>query len=83
MSPEHREIIDLVYYHQKTVTEAAEIIQVPKNTIKTRMFYARKALQRLLVSTVERERVGRPQSAERRTPGNSSGQRARGRRLVA
>lgn len=65
MSPEHREIIDLVYHHQKTVTEAAEIIQVPKNTIKTRMFYARKALQRLLVSTVERERVGRPRPAER------------------
>jgi RNA polymerase sigma-70 factor, ECF subfamily len=48
MSREHREIIDLVYYREKTVDEVAEIIQMPKNTVKTRMFYARKRLARLL-----------------------------------
>jgi RNA polymerase sigma-70 factor (ECF subfamily) len=48
MSREHREIIDLVYYREKTVDEVAEIIQMPKNTVKTRMFYARKRLGRLL-----------------------------------
>jgi RNA polymerase sigma-70 factor (ECF subfamily) len=48
MSQEHREIIDLVYYCEKTVDEAAEIIQMPKNTVKTRMFYARKRLGKLL-----------------------------------
>jgi RNA polymerase sigma-70 factor (ECF subfamily) len=48
MSREHREIIDLVYYHEKTVDEVAEIIQMPKNTVKTRMFYARKRLAQLL-----------------------------------
>jgi RNA polymerase sigma-70 factor, ECF subfamily len=41
-------VIDLVYYHDKTVDEVAEIIRVPKNTVKTRMFYARKCLGRLL-----------------------------------
>ena len=44
LSPEHREIIDLVYYHDKSVDEAAEILGVPSATVKTRMFYARKKL---------------------------------------
>jgi len=48
LTPEHREIVDLVYYHDKTIEEVAEIIQVPKNTVKTRMFYARKRLAQLL-----------------------------------
>jgi DNA-directed RNA polymerase specialized sigma24 family protein len=48
LSPEHREIVDLVYYHDKTIEEVADIIQVPKNTVKTRMFYARKRLAQLL-----------------------------------
>jgi RNA polymerase sigma-70 factor (ECF subfamily) len=48
LSPEHREIIDLVYYHDKTIEEVAEIIGAPKNTVKTRMFYARKRLAHLL-----------------------------------
>ena len=48
LSREHREIIDLVYYHEKSVQEAAEIIGIPRNTVKTRMFYARKRLSELL-----------------------------------
>ncbi len=48
MSREHREVIDLVYYHDKSVEEVALIIQLPKNTVKTRMFYARKRLARIL-----------------------------------
>jgi len=48
MSPEHREIIDLVYYHEKSVEEVAEIVKIPENTVKTRMFYARKRLAELL-----------------------------------
>jgi RNA polymerase sigma-70 factor (ECF subfamily) len=39
-----REIIDLVYYHEKSISECAEIIGVPRATVKTRMFYARKKL---------------------------------------
>jgi RNA polymerase sigma-70 factor, ECF subfamily len=48
MSPDHREVIDLVYYHDKSVEEVAKVLNVPKNTVKTRMFYARKSLARLL-----------------------------------
>jgi RNA polymerase sigma-70 factor, ECF subfamily len=48
LSAEHREIIDLVYYHEKSVEEVAEIVGIPENTVKTRMFYARKRLAELV-----------------------------------
>jgi RNA polymerase sigma-70 factor (ECF subfamily) len=48
LSNEHREIIDLVYYHEKSVEEVAEIVGIPEATVKTRMFYARKKLGELL-----------------------------------
>ena len=48
LSREHREVIDLVYYHEKSVQEAAEIIGIRGNTVKTRMFYARRQLSKLL-----------------------------------
>jgi RNA polymerase sigma-70 factor (ECF subfamily) len=48
LSPEHREVIDLVYYHEKSVEEVAAIVGIPENTVKTRMFYARKKLAELL-----------------------------------
>jgi len=50
LSPVHREIIDLVYYQEKSVLEVAEIVGIPENTVKTRMFYARKKLQELLAA---------------------------------
>ncbi|MGE0034241.1 MAG: sigma-70 family RNA polymerase sigma factor [Xanthobacteraceae bacterium] len=48
LSAEHREVVDLVYYHEKSVEEVAEIVGIPENTVKTRMFYARKKLAELL-----------------------------------
>jgi RNA polymerase sigma-70 factor, ECF subfamily len=48
LSADHREIIDLVYYHEKSIAEVAEIVGTPSNTVKTRMFGARKRLARLL-----------------------------------
>ncbi len=48
LSPAHREIINLVYYHEKSVEEVGAIIGVPQSTVKTRMFYARKQLADLL-----------------------------------
>src|SRR5579883_2782175 len=47
LSREHREVIDLVYYHEKSIEEVAQIIGIPENTVKTRMFYARKKLGEL------------------------------------
>jgi RNA polymerase sigma-70 factor, ECF subfamily len=50
LSREHREIIDLVYYHEKSVEEVARLVGIPEATVKTRMFYARKRLSGLLRS---------------------------------
>ena len=44
LSAEHRQIIDLVYYHEQSVDEAAQVLGIPAATVKTRMFYARKKL---------------------------------------
>jgi RNA polymerase sigma-70 factor, ECF subfamily len=48
LSAEHREIVDLVYYHEKSVEEVAGIVGIPEGTVKTRIFYARKKLSELL-----------------------------------
>ena len=48
LSPAHREIINLVYYHEKSVEEVGAIVGIPQSTVKTRMFYARKQLADLL-----------------------------------
>jgi RNA polymerase sigma-70 factor, ECF subfamily len=58
LSPAHREIIDLVYYHEKSVEEAAVITGIPPGTVKTRMYYARQQLAAL----VEKAESGRPLS---------------------
>ena len=48
LSPAHREIITLVYYHEKSVEEVGQIIGIPQSTVKTRMFYARRQLADML-----------------------------------
>jgi RNA polymerase sigma-70 factor (ECF subfamily) len=50
LSAEHREVVDLVYYHEKSVEEVAAIVGIPEATVKTRMFYARKKLSELMKS---------------------------------
>ena len=48
LSNEHREILDLVYYQEQSVSEVAEVLSIPEATVKTRMFYARKKLGEIL-----------------------------------
>jgi RNA polymerase sigma-70 factor (ECF subfamily) len=47
LSREQREVMDLVYYHDKPIEEVAEIVGIPAGTVKTRMFHARKRLAEL------------------------------------
>jgi RNA polymerase sigma-70 factor (ECF subfamily) len=55
LSQPHREVIDLVYYHEKSIDEVAEITGVPQNTVKTRMFYARKRIaERMSAEGIDR-----------------------------
>ena len=48
LSPAHRVVIDLVYFHDKSTADAAKTVGIARNTVKTRLFYARKQLTELL-----------------------------------
>jgi len=48
LPPPLREIVDLIYYHEKTVAEVAQIVGIPPGTVKTRMFHARSRLHEML-----------------------------------
>ncbi len=50
LSSAHRQIIDLVYYHEQSIEEIARIIGVPQNTVKTRVFHARKRIAELMAA---------------------------------
>lgn len=50
LSPAHREIIDLFYYHENSVAEVSQIIGISQATAKSRLFYARKQLARILLN---------------------------------
>jgi RNA polymerase sigma-70 factor (ECF subfamily) len=48
LSPDHRAVVDLTYFHELGYREIAEILGCPVDTVKTRMFYARRHLRRCL-----------------------------------
>jgi RNA polymerase sigma-70 factor, ECF subfamily len=50
LSPEHGEVIDLTYYHGKSIKEIAEIVGINEATVKSRTFYARKRLAQLVAA---------------------------------
>ena len=53
LSAKHREALDLVFSYGFSLEEAARVLDVPLGTIKSRLSYARRALQEHL-STAER-----------------------------
>lgn len=48
LSADHRAVVDLTYFHGMNCREIAEIMQCPVNTVKTRMFHARRQLKLIL-----------------------------------
>ena len=48
LSADHRAVVDLTYFHEIGYREIAEIMQCPVDTVKTRMFHARRHLKRTL-----------------------------------
>ena len=48
LSPDHRQVVELTYYGGFSYQEIAEIADCPVNTVKTRMFHARRRLKVLL-----------------------------------
>lgn len=51
LSAEQRAVVELTYYHDYAYREIAEIVGCPVDTVKTRMFHARRKLKILLEST--------------------------------
>jgi RNA polymerase sigma factor (sigma-70 family) len=45
LSPEQRAVVDLSYFHELGYREIAEIVGCPVDTVKTRMFHARRRLK--------------------------------------
>jgi len=48
LPPHQAVLMDLVYYHEKSIHEVALIVGIPNNTVKSRMFLARRKLADLL-----------------------------------
>lgn len=48
LSPEHRSVLELTYFHELGYQEISEIMSCPVGTVKTRMFHARRQLRRRL-----------------------------------
>jgi RNA polymerase sigma-70 factor (ECF subfamily) len=53
LTPEHRAVVDLTYFHEAGYREIAEILDCPVGTVKSRMLHARRNLKTLLA-----ERLG-------------------------
>jgi RNA polymerase sigma-70 factor (ECF subfamily) len=48
LSSDHRAVVELTYFQDLSYREIAEIMECPVDTVKTRMFYARRQLKRCL-----------------------------------
>ena len=48
LSVDHRAVVDLTYFHEMGYREIAKVMDCPVDTVKTRMFHARRHLQTLL-----------------------------------
>jgi RNA polymerase sigma-70 factor (ECF subfamily) len=58
LTPAQVQIIDLVYYHEKSIGEVAQILGIREATVKTRMFYARRKLAELVEATRQKSKSG-------------------------
>jgi len=48
LSDKHKEVLELVYFRELSIKDIASMLDISENTVKTRMFYARKHLKAIL-----------------------------------
>jgi RNA polymerase sigma-70 factor (ECF subfamily) len=48
LSPAHRAVVDLTYFHELGYRDIAAVVDCPVDTVKTRMFHARRHLRKKL-----------------------------------
>ena len=53
LSSDHRAVVDLTYFHGMGYREIADIMNCPVDTVKTRMFHARRRLRGMLAGDAE------------------------------
>lgn len=53
LSDHHRQVVHLAFFEDLSYPEIAQILEIPPGTVKTRMFHAKKALQRHLRGHLE------------------------------
>lgn len=57
LSPLHREVLYLAYYEDMSYNEIAKLLDIPENTVKTRVFNAKKKLRELIQDATSGKRV--------------------------
>ena len=53
LSPDHRTVVNLAYFQEVGYREIAEIMDCPVDTVKTRMFHARRQLKGMLAGQLK------------------------------
>jgi RNA polymerase sigma-70 factor (ECF subfamily) len=53
LPPQQRAVVQLTYHHEMGYADIAAIMDCPVNTVKTRMFHARRRLRQLLAGQLE------------------------------
>jgi RNA polymerase sigma-70 factor (ECF subfamily) len=53
LSDDHREVIHLAFYQDLSYPEISRLLDIPEGTVKTRVFYAKKAMRRRLAGRLE------------------------------
>jgi len=48
LGSKHQEVLDLFFYHQMSYGEIASTMEIPMNTVKTRIYYAKNNLKKVL-----------------------------------
>jgi RNA polymerase sigma-70 factor (ECF subfamily) len=48
LSPDHREILHMAFYEELSYPEISELLGIPVNTVKTRVYYAKQQLKKNL-----------------------------------
>ena len=57
LSPEHQEVLRLVFYEELPYDEIATVLSIPENTVKTRVYYAKQRLKQQLTRQDKKEPV--------------------------
>ncbi len=68
ISEDQRAVVELTYFFGYSYIEIAEIMDCPVNTVKTRMFHARRRLKKLLPQLEEQTKVSRQKLAQLTDP---------------